>query len=166
MLGSLDLGFDQPSAWVIGELEAELAEDLGLVIGVSVDQDAGDVGELLDDGVDLLLGHAPGWLGRACGEGVVGLFSFGFGDPGGDRGGVRSGVQDGAVLSQLPVAFGDLAADVIVGGWSGSALSWPPLRIERVGDRQRDRRLDQLPGSGERDRAELHLVLMIRASCN
>ena len=34
MLGSLDLGFDQPSARVVGELEAELAEDLGLVVGV------------------------------------------------------------------------------------------------------------------------------------
>ena len=67
MLGSLDLGFDQPSARTVGELEAELPEDLGLIVRVGIDQDAGDVSELPDDSVDLLIGPAPGWFGPACG---------------------------------------------------------------------------------------------------
>jgi hypothetical protein len=59
------LGFDQPPAWVAGELEAELPEDLGLIIGVGVDQDPGVVRRLPDDGINLCS------VRRGCGSGLL-----------------------------------------------------------------------------------------------
>jgi hypothetical protein len=44
MLGRLDLGFDQPLARVVREPDAELAEDLGLVVRVGVGQVPGPQG--------------------------------------------------------------------------------------------------------------------------
>jgi hypothetical protein len=46
MLRSLDLGFDQLSAWVVGQPEAQLPEGLCLVVRAGVLQDSRDVGEL------------------------------------------------------------------------------------------------------------------------
>jgi hypothetical protein len=48
----LDLGYHQIACQMIRDLEAELPEDLSLVAGVGVDQDPGDVRELVYDGLD------------------------------------------------------------------------------------------------------------------
>jgi len=85
---------------VTGQLEAKLTEDLGLVVRVGVAQDACDVGELVDDGPDLCLGHALAGSGRGLAQAglIPGPFGFGFGDPRGDRGGTCSGVEGGVLL--------------------------------------------------------------------
>jgi hypothetical protein len=44
---SLDLGFQEPPPWVIGQLEAKLTEDLRLVLWVGVLQDQRGIGELV-----------------------------------------------------------------------------------------------------------------------
>jgi hypothetical protein len=44
----------------------------------------------------------------AVGRPVLGLLCFCFGDPPGDRRGAGSFIEGGAVLGELPVAFGDL----------------------------------------------------------
>jgi hypothetical protein len=48
--------YDLPS-WVIGQLEAQLTEHFCFVVGVRVMQDSGDVGEPVDDSLDLCLAH-------------------------------------------------------------------------------------------------------------
>ena len=99
MLRSLDLGFDQLSAWVVGQLQAQLPEDLCFVVGVGVLQDSRDVGELVHDGLDLGLGHArASGYGLACCEYIGCALGFGLGDPRGDGGRACSGVERGAVL--------------------------------------------------------------------
>jgi hypothetical protein len=99
VLRSLDLGFDQLSAWVVGQLQAQLPEDLCFVVGVGILQDSRDVGELVHDGLDLGLGHAgPPGRGLARCECVGRLLGFGLGDPRGDGGRACSGVERGAVL--------------------------------------------------------------------
>jgi hypothetical protein len=52
MRSCLDLGFHQIACQMIGELEAELPADLHLVARVGVDQDPGDVRELVYDDLD------------------------------------------------------------------------------------------------------------------
>jgi hypothetical protein len=82
---------------VVGQLESELTEDFCLVFGVRVDQDSRDVSQLVNDGLDLCLAHAPRGRNRERGELVSGFLGFGLGDPRGDDLGVGPGVEGGAV---------------------------------------------------------------------
>lgn len=80
----LDLSYHQIARRMTGEIEAELPEDLRLLVGAGVDQDSGDVREL--------------GFGLGCCQSVARLLGFGLSDSRGHRVGVRSGVQGGTVL--------------------------------------------------------------------
>ena len=119
------LGSNSPVAGLVGQSQAELGVDLGLVGGVGAAQHGEQVRQGCHHGYDLVAAHRF----RSCVLGdralsclVLGALGFGFGDPAGDDGGVCPGVQGGPVLDQLAVTFGDLGADlVLLGGHLGRA---------------------------------------------
>nr|WP_049575307.1 hypothetical protein [Streptomyces sp. SBT349] len=95
------------SVGLVGQLEAEVAVDLGLRFRFRSGEDLADGAERLDHGVDLFLGH-PSLAGdlAAFGEGF-GAAGLDFGGPGGDECGVGTGFEGFAVTGELGVAFGD-----------------------------------------------------------
>jgi SnoaL-like polyketide cyclase len=73
ILRGFDGGLDEPLAWVLGQLEAQPTEDLGLVCRIGVVQDACYVGELVNDRLELCLAHARAGRGPThCGPAHAG----------------------------------------------------------------------------------------------
>ncbi len=96
---------------VVGQLQAELAVDLGLVGGVGVAEDREEPAEAVDKIFDLLSGEAgPWWFGLASAvEGGDGGGTFGLhlGDPAGDDDRVGAGFEGGPVAGEFAVAVGN-----------------------------------------------------------
>ncbi|MGK5677328.1 hypothetical protein ACSNOB_31455 [Micromonospora sp. URMC 106] len=94
---------------MVGEPERELPVDLGLVGGVGVAENGGDVAERRRQARDFCSGHSAraGACHRAETCFDAGAFGLGLGDPSGDDSRVGYGVEGCSVALQLDVAFGD-----------------------------------------------------------
>ncbi|WP_412749702.1 hypothetical protein [Krasilnikovia sp. M28-CT-15] len=95
-------------AWLVGQPQADLAVQLGLVGRVSVAEQPEQVGERVGDGVELVACHPLRWrLGEAEPGLGASLEGGGLADPAGDECRVATGVERRLVATDLGVGLGD-----------------------------------------------------------